>query len=42
VLDLEARQAHWSRVPYDVEAVQSRMRSAGLPQRLVERLSHGF
>ena len=42
VLDLAARRAHWSRVPYDIDAVQSRMRSAGLPHRLVERLSHGF
>lgn len=42
VLDLDARRAHWSRVPYDIDTVQSRMRAAGLPQRLVERLSHGY
>jgi predicted phosphodiesterase len=42
VLDLAARQARWSRVAYDIEAVQARMRAVGLPVRLVERLRHGF
>jgi predicted phosphodiesterase len=42
LLDLEARHARWERVPYDIDAVRSRMRSAGLPQRLSERLLHGF
>jgi diadenosine tetraphosphatase ApaH/serine/threonine PP2A family protein phosphatase len=42
VLDLAARRAEWSRVPYDIGTVQSRMRAAGLPHRLVERLSHGY
>ncbi len=42
VLDLAARRARWSRVAYDIEAVQARMRAVGLPVRLVERLRHGF
>jgi hypothetical protein len=32
----------WHRVDYDIAAVQGRMRSAGLPSRLVERLTYGF
>lgn len=42
LLDLEARRAAWHRVPYDIDAVQSQMRAAGLPIRLSERLRHGF
>jgi len=40
-LDTEASMATWRRVAYDVPDVQARMRTAGLPRRLVERLSHG-
>ena len=29
------------RVPYDIEATQERMRRAGLPQYLIDRLAHG-
>lgn len=42
VLDLEAGLVTWRRVEYDIAAVQGRMRSAGLPSRLVERLTYGF
>jgi len=42
VLDLDARQARWSRIEYDIDAVRDRMRAAGLPHRLSERLRHGF
>lgn len=41
-LDLEARTARWHRVAYDIAAVQTAMRAAGLPMRLVERLRHGI
>jgi predicted phosphodiesterase len=42
VLDLKSRQAQWGRVAYDIDAVRARMRAAGLPTRLSERLRHGF
>jgi predicted phosphodiesterase len=42
LLDLDARRAHWHRVPYDIDAVRAQMRTAGLPLRLSERLRHGF
>jgi predicted phosphodiesterase len=42
VLDLAARRVHWGRVAYDIDAVRDRMRAAGLPVRLIERLRHGF
>jgi diadenosine tetraphosphatase ApaH/serine/threonine PP2A family protein phosphatase len=42
VLDLAARRAQWSRVAYDIDTVRARMRAAGLPLRLSERLRHGF
>lgn len=42
VLDLERRRASWVRVPYDVPAVQSRMRAVGLPERLAARLAYGL
>jgi diadenosine tetraphosphatase ApaH/serine/threonine PP2A family protein phosphatase len=42
VLDLDARTATWGRVAYDIDAVRARMRAAGLPPRLIERLRHGF
>jgi diadenosine tetraphosphatase ApaH/serine/threonine PP2A family protein phosphatase len=41
VLDDEAERATWYRVAYDIPAVQAGMRSAGLPGRLVERLTYG-
>jgi predicted phosphodiesterase len=41
VLDTEARRCSWHRVDYDVGSVQRAMTDAGLPARLVGRLSHG-
>jgi predicted phosphodiesterase len=42
VLDTETSTIEWLRVAYPVERVQARMRRAGLPPRLVERLAHGL
>jgi predicted phosphodiesterase len=42
VLDTERREATWHRTPYDIAAVQSRMRRAGLPERLALRLEYGL
>ena len=42
VLDTDAHTAVWLRVPYPIERTQAAMRSAGLPTRLVERLSFGL
>jgi predicted phosphodiesterase len=42
VLDLDGRRAGWHRIAYDIDAVRTRMRAAGLPIRLSERLRHGF
>jgi len=41
VLDVESATAEFRRVRYDVELTQRLMRAAGLPTRLVERLSYG-
>jgi diadenosine tetraphosphatase ApaH/serine/threonine PP2A family protein phosphatase len=41
VLDLEAASVTWHRVPYDVRAVQTAIRAAGLPGRLADRLAVG-
>ena len=41
LLDTEARTLTWRRVSYAVEEVQAAMRTAKLPRRLIERLSHG-
>ena len=41
VIDSDADRVSWHRVPYDIEAVQARMRKVGLPSRLVERLTYG-
>ena len=42
VIDTEGDVATWHRVPYDIEAVQASMHDAGLPSRLVQRLSYGM
>ncbi len=42
VLDTEDLELTWHRVPYDIAAVQTAMRRRRLPDRLVERLSHGL
>ncbi len=41
LLDTEAPRISYFRVPYDVEKAQQRIREAGLPERLAERLSLG-
>jgi predicted phosphodiesterase len=41
IADLDNRSVEFWRVPYDIEAVQSRMTKAGLPEPLVLRLSFG-
>jgi len=42
VLDTDAGHCTWRRTPYDIAGVQDAMRTAGLPSRLVERLSYGL
>ena len=42
LLDTEALTWEYRRVVYDVEATQERMRHAGMPPRLVQRLSFGW
>jgi predicted phosphodiesterase len=42
VLDSDKMLVEWRRVAYPVEQVQERMRSAGLPIRLIERLALGL
>ena len=42
VLDPEGGTVAWHRVPYDIEAVQHAMQSAGLPASLIARLSVGL
>jgi diadenosine tetraphosphatase ApaH/serine/threonine PP2A family protein phosphatase len=41
VIDTEAGRCSWHRVAYDIEAVQADMETAGLPERLIARLSYG-
>jgi diadenosine tetraphosphatase ApaH/serine/threonine PP2A family protein phosphatase len=41
VLDADAGELQFRRVPYDIDATQVLMRQAGLPPRLAERLSYG-
>jgi len=39
--DPDARSVEWIRYEYPIEAVQKKMREAGLPAYLVDRLSDG-
>jgi predicted phosphodiesterase len=41
IADLDNQSVEFWRVPYDIEAVQSRMAQAGLPEPLILRLSFG-
>jgi len=41
IADLDNHTVEFWRVPYDIEAVQKRMQSAGLPEPLILRLSFG-
>lgn len=42
VLDTERSTVEWRRVEYHIESVQQLMRQAGLPPRLIARLSYGL
>jgi len=42
ILDTEAHTVTYRRVPYAIEETQERMRQAGLPPRLIARLSFGW
>jgi predicted phosphodiesterase len=42
LIDTDAGEVEWRRVPYPIDAVQSLMTAAGLPHRLIERLSVGL
>lgn len=42
ILDVDTNVWEHRRIPYDVSAVQKRMRTAGMPERLVTRLEHGW
>jgi len=41
LIDLETRNAHFRRVPYDIQATQDEIREAGLPGTLADRLTEG-
>lgn len=41
LIDLESRNAHFRRVPYDVAATQAEIRAEGLPEELAARLAGG-
>ena len=42
ILDLEEYTWSYRRVPYPIELTQSQMQNAGLPKRLIDRLSFGW
>jgi diadenosine tetraphosphatase ApaH/serine/threonine PP2A family protein phosphatase len=42
IIDTDASRCTWTRVAYDIDAVQSAMTDQGLPQRLIVRLSYGI
>jgi diadenosine tetraphosphatase ApaH/serine/threonine PP2A family protein phosphatase len=42
ILDVETNVWEHRRVAYDIRAVQNRMRTAGMPERLITRLEHGW
>ena len=42
IVDVETNQWEHRRVPYDIPAVQKRMRRYDLPERLIQRLEHGW
>lgn len=41
IIDTDEDTLTWHRTAYDIAAVQTKMRAAGLPSNLVTRLSHG-
>jgi diadenosine tetraphosphatase ApaH/serine/threonine PP2A family protein phosphatase len=42
ILDVETNTWEHRRIPYDIAAVQKRMRTFGMPERLINRLEHGW
>lgn len=42
ILDTDAQSVEWRRVEYPIEKVQSLMKDAGLPRRLIARLQFGL
>ena len=42
LLDTDTERCTWHRVAYDIPAVQAAMADAGLPGRLIDRLSYGL
>lgn len=42
ILDVEKNSFEHRRVPYDIAAVQERMRANDMPERLIARLEHGW
>lgn len=42
ILDTEENSWDYRRIPYDIPAVQKRMRTAGLPERHIKRLEVGW
>jgi hypothetical protein len=42
ILDVETNLWEHRRVPYDISAVQKRMRQHDMPERLIARLEHGW
>ena len=41
ILDTEAHLVSFQRIPYDVESAQRKIRAAGLPEFLADRLAVG-
>ena len=41
IADLEKKSVEFWRVPYDIESVQKRMGTCGLPEPLIMRLAYG-
>jgi diadenosine tetraphosphatase ApaH/serine/threonine PP2A family protein phosphatase len=41
IYDTAERTVHFRRIEYDIAAAQARIRAAGLPERLAERLAVG-
>src|SRR5574341_1932072 len=41
-LDVERKTWEFRRIPYDINAVQQRMKRADMPERLIMRLEHGW
>jgi diadenosine tetraphosphatase ApaH/serine/threonine PP2A family protein phosphatase len=42
LFDIETAAVHYHRISYDIQAVQERMRSCGLPERHIARLAGGW